>query len=180
MLVLIAHSLTQHDAVSGDSLDQGLKLVKLMSGGGNQASAESKVIVTLQQAISRLRRQNDASMGGANDGSSNQPQLPLSEQWETLWHPSLALASDDYHPSQYYDSQQGMSGSVGEWPSHVLSQGTTTMPYLDQASGPGALIPEGEQGEGGGAGIDFWNWDGPCDFPFELNEFNLFPDLFTS
>lgn len=189
MLVLIAHSLTQNDAVSDSSLDQGLELVKLMSKGGDQASADSKVIVALQQAIARLRRQNDVSIIGAHDASSNQQQFPLNEQWETLWHSGLASASHDSSSSlhglmhgsdrrqQDYNLQQAMSEGVIQWSDKALGEGITTMPYSSGAFAGGASSLEEEQE--GLVGIDFWDWDGPCDFPFELNEFNLFPDLFT-
>lgn len=82
MLVLIAKGITDKSDITRRALEEGLDLLEHMSVGQGKASSETRVIATLQRAITRLHRRHDKSRNGPNaQHESNE----CFKEWTMLW-----------------------------------------------------------------------------------------------
>lgn len=154
MLVLIAKSITDKNDEVYNTLEQGLILIQQISIGQSQASSETRVIVALQRAITRLHHSESqiAETSSAQHQTSNMSYDGFFHQWERLWQQSSEFPLS-------------VSGSV-DMADNVPSHADDAFPALDDFPDLGSFSLDYDASD--------W-WD--TIFSSQLNEFTIIPEM---
>lgn len=147
MLVLVARGISDKSGILREKLSEGLVLLQQMSKGQGKAHSETRVIATLQRAITRLHNCGIDRGPPHTNSPSNEP----FKAWEMLWQ---------QQSPQYGSALPDLNFDTGfsSWTNHSM-EATSSLTHMDSE-------PISSHDD-----YDTWN----VMFNTQLDEFSLLP-----